>query len=184
LGDLVVGARHALVRTARRALVASFAVKLPTGPNDRIDSYDATILDPTLQPGTGSGDVLTALQWSTVAPGRTEVVISGSYQINTRNDYLYQFADQVITAVTVGRPLGAVTPSVQLKLVSQGRSELDGTDVPSTGGTIAYVNAGLRFRSADGFSVYGFVLMPAYRHVNDAQLAPRFSVVLGMGKAF
>ena len=75
LGDLVVGARQALVRRPGRVLVVSLGVELPTGSNERIDSFDATLLDPTLQPGTGSGDVITALQWSTLGPGRTEVAV-------------------------------------------------------------------------------------------------------------
>ena len=183
-GDLVVGARQALVRRPGRALVVSLGVELPTGPNDRIDSYDSTLLDPTLQPGTGSGDVITALQWSTRGPGGTEVAVSGTLQLNTFNDYRYRFGNQAIAALTVGRPLGRFTPSLQVKLVTQDSSRLEDEAVPSTGGTFVYVNAGLRIRSADGLGAYGHLLVPAYRQVNDAQLAPRFSVLLGVSKAF
>jgi hypothetical protein len=31
---------------------------------------------------------------------------------------------------------------------------------------------------------YGFFLAPLYRDVNDAQLAPRYSVLFGLSKAF
>lgn len=184
VGDLVVGARRALVRGPARMLVASVGVQLPLGRSDTIDPYDSTILDPTLQPGTGSGDVITALQWSTVGPGRTEVSVSGTYQINTVNRYDYRFANQAIAALTVGRPIGRFTPSLQVKLFHQGRSDLGSSDVPSTGATILYLNAGLRFRSAEGMGIYGNVLVPAYRRMNDAQLAPRFSVLFGLAKAF
>lgn len=184
LGDLVVGARQALVRRPGRALVVSLGVELPTGSNGRIDSFDATVLDPTLQPGTGSGDVITALQWSTLGPGRTEVAVSGTLQLNTFNDYRYRFGTQVIAALTVGRPLGRFIPSVQVKLVTQDRARLEDEDVPSTGGTSVYLNTGVRFRSADGFGVYGHLLVPAYRQVNDAQLAARFSILFGVSKAF
>jgi hypothetical protein len=184
LGDLVIGARQALVRRPAQVVVVSLGVELPTGVNDRIDSYDSTILDPTLQPGTGSGDVITALQWSRLGPGRTEVAVSGTLQLNTFNDYAYRFGHQAIAALTVGRPLGRFTPSLQVKLVTQDRSRLEEDDVPSTGGTFVYVNAGLRFRSADGFGTYAHLLVPAYRRVNDAQLAPRFSILFGISKAF
>ena len=184
LGDLVVGARQALVRRPGRVLVVSLGVELPTGSNERIDSFDATLLDPTLQPGTGSGDVITALQWSTLGPGRTEVAVSGTLQLNTVNDYRYRFGTQVIAALTVGRPLGRFTPSLQVKLVTQDRARLEDEDVPSTGGTSVYLNTGVRFRSADGFGVYGHLLVPAYRQVNDAQLAARFSLLFGVSKAF
>lgn len=184
MGDLVVGARQALVRGPGRMLVASVGIQLPLGKNDMLDVYDSTILDPTLQPGTGSGDVITALQWSTVGPGRTEVSISGTYQLNTTNEYDYRFANQAIAALTVSRPAGRFIPSLQVKLFSQGRSELGGQEVASTGATIVYLNAGLRFRSAEGLGLYGHFLVPAYQRVNDAQLAPRFSVLFGISKAF
>ncbi len=184
VGDLVIGARRALVRGPGRMLVASLGVQLPLGKSGVLDEYDSTILDPTLQPGTGSGDVITALQWSTAGPGRTEIALSGTYQINTPNGHDYRFANQAIAAVTVGRPLGRVTPSLQVKLFSQGRSQLRGGDVPSTGATVVYLNAGLRYRSAEGVGLYGHVLVPAYRQVNDAQLAPRFSILFGLSKAF
>jgi hypothetical protein len=184
IGDLVVGARQALVRTPGRTLVASLGIQLPLGKSDTIDVYDSTILDPTMQPGSGSGDVIGALQWSTLGPGRTEFSVSGTYQINTTNQYDYRFANQAIAALTVGRPTGRFTPSLQLKLVNQGRSDLGTSDVPATGSTMLYLNTGLRFRSATGVGIYGNVLLPAYRRVNDAQLAPRLSFLVGLSKAF
>jgi hypothetical protein len=59
-----------------------------------------------------------------------------------------------------------------------------GEAVPSTGSTVVYLNAGVRFQSPEGVGVYGFVLAPAYRDVNDAQLAPTFSMLIGISKAF
>lgn len=183
-GDPVVGARQAFFRGPGHVLVASVGIQLPFGADDRLDEYDATILDPTMQPGTGAGDLITALQWTSVGPGRTEITLSGTYQINTTNSYDYRFANTAIAAITVGRPVGRLTPSLQVKLFNQGRSELGSTKVPSTGATVVYLNAGLRYRSAEGVGVYGYALVPAYRQMNDAQLAPRFSFLFGLSKAF
>jgi hypothetical protein len=184
MGDPVVGARHALFRSPGRVLVASVGVQLPLGDDDRIDEFDQTVLDPTMQPGTGSGDLITALQWTSVGPGRTEISLSGTYQVNTTNSYDYQFANQAIAAVTVSRPVGTITPSLQVKLFNQGRSELGSDPVPSTGATVVYLNAGLRYRSTEGVGLYGFVLAPVYQRVNDAQLGARFSMLFGISKAF
>ena len=184
VGDPVVGARQAFFRGPGHMLVASVGVQLPLGADDRLDEFDSTILDPTMQPGTGSGDLITALQWSSVGPGRTEITLSGTYQVNTTNSHDYRFANTGIAAVTVGRPLGRLTPSLQVKLFNQGRSDLGNTPVPSTGATVVYLNAGLRYRSAEGVSLYGYALVPAYRQMNDAQLAPRFSILFGISKAF
>jgi hypothetical protein len=183
-GDPVVGARQALFRSPGRMMVASVGIQLPFGADDRLDEFDQTILDPTMQPGTGSGDLVTALQWSSVGPGRTEISLSGTYQINTTNGHDYRFANTAIAAVTVGRPMGTLTPSLQVKLFNQGRSELGNTPVPSTGATVVYLNAGLRYRSPEGVGLYGFALAPVYQQVNDPQLGARFSILFGISKAF
>ena len=184
IGDLLLGARQKLAGGPRRSLVASVGVKLPTGADDVIDDYDTTILDPTLQPGTGSGDVNASLGWTSVGPGRTEIGLYGSYQVNTTNDFDYRFGNLAIAAATVSRPARGFVPSLQLKLVRQGRNTFVGETVPSTGATTVYANGGLRYRTAEGLSLYTHVLVPVYRHVEDAQLAPRYSVLAGLSKAF
>jgi hypothetical protein len=184
IGDLLLGARHALLRSPQRSLVGAVGFQLPTGRNDVLDVYDSTVLDPTLQPGTGSGDFVASLLWSTVAPGRTEVGLSGSYQVDTTNGYNYRFGNAAIAAATVSRPTGRFVPSLQVKLVHQGSSRFVGDYVPSTGATTVYLNSGLRYRTPEGVALYGHFLVPVYRHVNDTQLAPNFSVLFGLSKAF
>jgi hypothetical protein len=184
IGDLLLGARHALLRRPQRSLVAGVGFQVPTGKNDILDIYDSTILDPTLQPGSGSGDLVASLLWSTVAPLRTEIGLSGSYQIDTTNSYKYRFGNTAIAAVGVSRPTGSFVPSLQVKLVRQDSSRFVGDYVPSTGSTTVYLNGGLRYRTPEGVALYRHLLVPVYRHVNDAQLAPRFSVLFGLSKAF
>lgn len=184
LGDLVVGARHALYRRPQRSLVAALGVKLPTGDNDRIDSFDSTILEPTMQPGTGAGDLILALAWSSVVGGAMQLTCTGSYQAYGENDYEYDFGDEGIVALTLSRGFGRLTPSLQAKLYTRGRSQFVGDAVPSTGSTVMYLNAGLRYQMPDGPGFYGFLLLPAYRDVNDPQLAPRFSLLFGLSRTF
>jgi hypothetical protein len=146
--------------------------------------YDSTILDPTLQPGTGSGDFVASLLWSTVAPLRSEIGLSGSYQVDTTNSFEYRFGNTAIAAATVSRPTGSFVPSLQVKLVRQDSSRFVGDYVPSTGATTVYLNGGLRYRTREGVAVYGHLLVPVHRHVNDTQLAPRYSLLIGLSKAF
>ena len=183
IGDLVVGARHALYRAPQRSLVMGVGAKLPTGKNGLIDDFDDTVMDPTLQPGTGSGDVTASLQWSNAAAGGTQLAVSTSYQINSTDDYRYRFGNDAIGAITASRLFGRVTPSLQIKLNVRAYSRFVDQEAPSTGGTVVYLNAGLRLRSSDGLGFYAFLLVPAYRDVNDAQLAPRFSTVVGLSKS-
>ena len=184
IGDLVIGARQGLVRSPQHSLVASVGFKLRTGKSDTIDEYDSTILDPTLQSGTGSNGFIGTLTWSMVAPGKTELGLSASYQANTTNSYEYRFGNLAIAAATLSRPIGGFVPSLQLKLVDQARSIFVDAGVPSTGATTLYLNAGLRYRTPEGLALYTHVLVPVYRYVNDAQLAPRYSLLFGLSKAF
>ncbi len=184
IGDLLIGARQSLVHSPQHSLVASMGFQLHTGKNDTIDQYDNTILDPTLKSGTGANDFIGTLTWSTVAPGKTEFGLSASYQINTTNSYDYRFGNLAIAAATLSRPIGGFVPSLQLKLVDQARNVFVGGGVPSTGATTLYVNAGLRYRTPDGIALYVHVLVPVYRYVNDAQLAPKYSILVGIAKTF
>jgi len=184
IGDLVVGARQSLVRSPQHALVVTAGFKLRTGKNDTIDTYDSTILDPTMQPGTGSNDFVGTLTWVTVAPGRTELGLSTSYQVNTTNGYDYRFGNLAIAAATLSRSFGGFIPSLQLKLVDQARNDFVGGGVPSTGSRTLYLNTGLRYRTAEGVALYAHVLVPLYRYVSEDQLAPRYSVLVGFTKVF
>jgi hypothetical protein len=59
-----------------------------------------------------------------------------------------------------------------------------GEPVPSTGSTVLYLNAGVRYQMPDGLGFYGFLLLPAYRDLNDPQLAPRLSLLIGLSRTF
>ena len=59
LGDTLVGVRHALVATAGRASSWAAGVELPTGECQLVSPaalFDIGVLDPMLQPGSGSSD--------------------------------------------------------------------------------------------------------------------------------
>jgi hypothetical protein len=183
LGDTLVGARFAL---RPRRLVAGFAVKLPTGDHEVPGEFGGGIQDPILQPGTGAFDFVGSLQygWRIDRLGLSASA-AGSYQLTTTNDLDYRFGNQAIATLGVARPLvGRLAASLQAKLYHQGRNQYLGEGVPSTGGTFVYLNPGVRVSAAKGFSLYAFLLLVPYRHVNEAQLAPRVGVLTGVSKLF
>jgi len=110
---------------------------------------------------------------------------AASYQLTTTSDLEYRFGNQTIATLGVARPLrGRLSASLQAKLYHQDRNQYLGQGVPSTGGTFVYVNPGLRVVAPKGFSLYAFLLLVPYRHVNEAQLAPRIGVLTGVSKLF
>jgi hypothetical protein len=50
--------------------------------------------------------------------------------------------------------------------------------------TFFYLTPALNYEAPGGVSVYGYLQLPAYRYVNDMQLAPRAAVLTGLSKTF
>jgi hypothetical protein len=55
---------------------------------------------------------------------------------------------------------------------------------PISGGTLAYLAPGASMRLGGGTSVYGFVQLPVYQSVNSLQLAPQYTLTLGVRQSF
>lgn len=148
IGDILVGARFSV----RPRLAAGFAVQLPTGRYRLDGDFDGSILDPTLQPGSGAfGYVGTLQQSGRFARLGLAWSAAASYQANMRNDLDYRFGNAAILTLNLSRPIaGKLGGSLQGKLFHQTRS----------------------------------VQLPAYRYVNDMQLAPRAAVLTGVSKTF
>lgn len=184
-GDAVVGARQAISLPFAGSAMASLGFKLPTGKTEFIDSFDSQPLDPVLQPGTGSLDVLFSGQYSRkIESPRLDVSLSASYQANTTNGRGYRFGNEAIASLGLSRPVGrSFAVSTQAKWMREGRDRFSGLGVPSTGSTFGYVTAGLRFFHGS-FSYYAVVQAPFYRYVNEAQLAPKAGIVAGLSRSF
>jgi hypothetical protein len=189
IGDTLVGVRHALVAQPAFSLVASAGLEMPTGDYRKVAApglYDVGILDPMLQPGSGSWDVLLSAQSSKrLSTNGLDLTGAFSYQINTTNPLEYSFGDDAIASLGVGYPFGShLRGSMLVKWAYRGRSSYLGEPVDSTGGTIVYVIPGLAANLPSRVSFYLYLLVPTYRYVNEAQLAPRLSVVVGLARMF
>jgi hypothetical protein len=187
-GDALLGLRYGLVQRASDSLVAGLTLELPSGRHtleSPAGTADFGILDPTMQPGSGSLDLGGTLQYARGLPALMNGTVAVSYQHYTTNDLDYRFGSDAILSLTVGRPLvGALSGSVQVKGVRKGRSRFLDEPVPSTGGRYVYVIPGVSVKAPLRMAVYGYAVIPAYRFVNEAQLAPRTGLVLGLSRTF
>jgi hypothetical protein len=189
IGDTLVSVRHALIASPSFSLVASAGLEMPTGEYRLIAPaalFDIGVLDPMLQPGSGSWDVLLGAQGSRrISKGGLDLTGALSYQMNTTNPLEYSYGDDAIASLTLGGPIGArVHASVGLKGVHRGRSEYRDAPVSSTGGTIVYAIPGLVTSLPGRISAYLFLPVPVYRYVNETQVAPRLSLVAGFARTF
>jgi hypothetical protein len=184
-GDVAVGARYDLLVRANDLLVGSASVKVPTGAYKLLDSEGA-INEPTIQPGTGSYDGLLTLYYARHRfPSPLEWFVSGSQSINGRNPLEYRVGNETIA--TAGMSYAASRRwvfSLQANARHAGRDDYRGEGVPSTGCDSISLSPGLRFRSGDRLELYGYLQLPVYENVNEAQLAPRAGFIVGISKSF
>lgn len=189
LGDTLLGARHSILASADTSLVAGLGVELPTGEYQLVSPralFDIGVLDPMLQPGSGSFDLLLSAQAARrLTRGGLDLTGGVSYQLNTTNDLDYSYGEDAIASLSLAGPVGSrVRASLQLKGAHRGRSEYKEQPVPSTGGTVVYLIPGLVTTLPGRISAYAYLPVPVYRYVNETQLAPRLSVVIGMARTF
>ena len=178
-----------MVAGAEPSVVLGAGVEMPTGEYRLVSPealFDVGVLDPMLQPGSGSWDVLLNAQASRrLGAGGLDLTGAFSYQANTTNDLGYSYGDDAIASLALARPLAPrLRGSLQLKWAHRGRSEYRGEGVESTGGSIVYAIPGLVATLPARLSVYLFLPIPVYRYVNETQVAPRLSLVLGMARWF
>ena len=189
IGDTLVAVRHALIAEPSLSVVASAGLEMPTGDYRLVAStglFDVGVLDPMLQPGSGSWDVLLSAQASKrLTASGVDLTGAFSYQINTTNPLDYGFGDDAIASLGASYAFGSrVRGSLQAKWAHKGRSDYRGEGVASTGGDILYAIPGLSVSAVSRLSLYVYMLVPTYRYVNETQLAPRLSVVIGMSRQF
>jgi hypothetical protein len=185
LGDIAVGARYAFLVRPYDLVFGTALVKAPTGPYKELDSEGA-IDEPGIQPGTGSWDGALSATWAhDRRDGRVEGFLTGSWRENGRNGLDYRLGRELQLSGGARFPIGSRGDlSVQLNGERTERDDYLGTAVPSTGHTILYLTPAGRIASKDGLAFYGYVQVPLFERVNDAQLAPRVGLVAGVSKTF
>jgi len=171
-------------------------IKLPTGSTNAYFSDGVTPLDAGLQIGTGSTDTIfggyssgaidsigwfgqltwqhaviskTGLAGVSYRPGDAFTLSAGVRHAN--------FGDKFV-------------PMLQLNVIH--RNVDTGTGVPTdpitgvsvSGGTLAYLAPGVKYRLGGGVTLYGFVQLPVYQKVNSLQITPSYTVSSGVRYAF
>jgi len=189
LGDVRLIGRYAL--SVEGGYGVTFGIKLPTGITTGAFSGPAGgTVDPSLQAGTGSTDVLLggyytsqidAWGWFTQATWQHALASQAGY---TPGDAL-----NANLGLRYAGLLDNVTPLLQLNYVHRNTDsgfnashEFDGT--PQTGGNLMYLAPGVAATLGNGFRAYAYVQFPVYQSVNGVQLTARDIFSLGIRKSF
>ena len=194
LGDLkLIGSYQGFLPAHN--LGVQFGVKLPTGQYGTAVNFNrgpnaGTPLDASLQPGTGSTDLILGAYYYQPISENLDIMINGQFQSAVKerldqpgNDY---------------RPGNSVTlsagmryeahpnwvPQLQLNLLHKSADQGALADVPDTVGTVLYVSPGLTARLLPQLQGYVFAQLPVYSNLDGYQLFPRFTVSVGLSYAF
>lgn len=196
IGDVVLQGRYTGISEHQTSGVI-FGVKLPTGSTSALFNEGNganTPLDPGLQLGTGSTDLIFggyatgnfgSYGWFAQATLQKAVLTQKDL---AGNDYRpgnsYSFNGGIRYAVFGAKVSPMVQVNITRKLYDTGRDvpsdPLSG--VPVTGGTLAYFAPGVSVRMGSA-SVYGYVQLPVYQQVNSLQLTSRYTLTVGVSQA-
>ena len=194
LGDLkLIGAYQGLLPTHN--LGVQLGVKLPTGRYGTSVHFDAgpnagEPLDASLQPGTGSTDIILGAYYYRAVSQDFDAFVNGQFQSALRhhmdqpgNDYRPGNSTTVSFGLRyAGDPRWA--PQLQMNLLHKSPDQGALADIQSTAGTVAYLSPGVTVRATSRLQVFGFVQLPVYSNLYGIQLFPRFTVSVGATYAY
>ncbi|MGH8132335.1 MAG: transporter, partial [Steroidobacteraceae bacterium] len=160
------------------------AVDFSAGPNA------GTPLDASLQPGTGSTDVIVGAYYYQAISQDFDVFVNGQFQ-SAVNHHMDQPGNDYrpgnSTTLSFGLRYEADprwVPQLQVNLLHKSPDQGALADVQSTAGTVAYLSPGVTARVFAALHVFGFVQLPMYSNLYGFQLFPRYTASVGATYAF
>lgn len=193
LGDVrLIGAWQGLLPTHNVGV--QLGVKLPSGRYGTAVDFDAgpaagTPLDASLQPGTGSTDVILGAYWYQAVSQDFDAFASTQFQSAVKhhmdqpgNDYRPGNA----TNVSFGLRYEAwprLVPQLQVNLLHKSPDQGALADIQSTAGNVAYLSPGVTVQLLSRLHAFGFVQVPVYSNLYGYQLFPHYTVSVGLSYA-
>ena len=194
LGDIrVIGSYQGLLATHN--LGVQFGLKLPTGQYGTAVNFNAgpnqgTPLDASLQPGTGSTDVIIGAYYYQAISQNFDFFANGQFQSAVKhhmdqpgNDYRPGNSTTVSFGLRYEENPRWV-PQLQVNLLHKSPDQGALADVQATAGNVAYLSPGLTAQVIPSLHVYGFVQLPVYSNLYGNQLFPRWTASMGASYAF
>ncbi|HKD52860.1 MAG TPA: transporter [Steroidobacteraceae bacterium] len=170
-------------------------VKLPTGQyGTAVDFYSGPNagkpLDASLQPGTGSTDLIVGAYYYQAISQNFDAFINGQFQAAVKhrmdqpgNDYRPGNSTTVSFGLRYeGNPRWV--PQLQVNLLHKQPDTGALADVQNTAGSVAYLSPGLTAQLSASLHVFAFVQLPVYSNLYGIQLFPRWTGSLGVTYAF
>lgn len=167
------------------AVGVKFGVKLPSGDHE-VANDEGELADRTLQPGSGTTDILLGGFYRSGNPGdrvRGFAQVLWQQALNERADYKpgYQLALDAGMGTALARNLSGL---LQLNVQIKGRDSGVAAEREDSGAQTLALSPGLSYAVAHGTRIYVFVQVPVYQYVNGVQLTADRAYVAGVTTTF
>lgn len=162
-----------------------FGLKLPTGKYD-IANEDGDEAERTLQPGTGTTDVILGIFYGTrslSSPSLWFVQASWQQVLNERADFKpgHQLLLDGGYRYDANHKVGLM---VQINGLIRDKDSGDEAEPDDSGGEYLYLSPGVSLTVSHSVQVFAFLQQPLYQHVNGVQLTADNGYVLGINGQF
>jgi hypothetical protein len=193
-GDLkLIGSYQGFLPTHN--LGVQLGVKLPTGKYGTAVNFNSgpaagSPLDASLQPGTGSTDVIVGAYYYQAISQNVDFTVNGQFQsaVKERQDQPgNDFRPGNSATLSFGLRYEANpkwVPQLQLNLFRKSADQGALADTLDVEGTVAYLSPGLTAQVVTSLHVYGFVQIPVYSNLDGYQLFPHYTATAGFSYAF
>lgn len=163
----------------------NFGVKLPTGQTN-VRNDDGELAERTLQPGSGTTDLLAGAYYSKELADRNFSYFAqtlAQLPLNRRDEYRpgNRLTLDVGVRYGVGERLGLL---LQANALYKARDQGAEAEPEDTGGKFLFLSPGVSYAFTPKLQAYGFLQLPLYQNVNGVQLVARYSVAMGIGTRF
>src|SRR5215469_11474623 len=193
LGDIkLIGSYQGFLPTNNLGI--QLGVKLPSGKyGTAVEFYSGpnagTPLDASLQPGTGSTDVIIGAYYYAAISQNFDAFINGQFQAAVKhrmdqpgNDYRPGNS----TSLSFGLRYEANprwVPQLQLDLLHKSPDTGALADVQNTAGIVAYLSPGITAQVSARLNLFVFAQLPVYSNLYGIQLFPRWTASAGAAYA-
>ncbi len=184
VGDARALGRYHLGETGEAGVGLLFGVKLPTG-DFKVENDDGERAERTLQPGTGTTDVLLGGYYRAPASGHGAWFAQVLWQVALEERDNYRPGDRASVDLGYRHQLNErFAALLQLNLLYRDRDSGAQAEAEDSGGHFAFIGPGLSYNLGRDTQLYGFVQVPVYQYVNGVQLTADWSLVVGLATRF
>jgi hypothetical protein len=194
LGDVkLVGGYQGFLPTHNLGI--QLGIKLPTGAYGTDVNFNSgpnggTPLDASLQPGTGSTDLIVGGYYYRAISQNWDAFVNGNFQaaVTSKQDQPgndFRPGNQTLVSLGLRYEVDPrIVPQLQINLLHKSPDQGALADRQGSAGTVAYFSPGLIVSATHDLQLYGFVQVPVYSQLNGYQLFPRWTGSMGLSYAF